>query len=41
MDQSGDKEVDLHEGLENTLTMLHHDLKNGINVRRQYESIGA
>jgi signal transduction histidine kinase len=37
MDQSGEKEVDLHEGLENTLTMLHHDLKNGINVRREYD----
>jgi len=37
MDQSGDKEIDLHEGLENTLTMLHHDLKNGINVRRDYD----
>jgi signal transduction histidine kinase len=37
MDQSGDKEIDLHEGLESTLTMLHHDLKNGINVRREYD----
>jgi len=37
MDQSGDKEIDLHEGLESTLTMLHHDLKNGINVRRDYD----
>jgi signal transduction histidine kinase len=37
MDHSGDKEIDLHQGLENTLTMLHHDLKNGINVRREYD----
>ncbi len=37
MDQSGEKEIDLHEGLESTLTMLHHDLKNGINVRREYD----
>jgi signal transduction histidine kinase len=37
MDQAGDKEIDLHEGLESTLTMLHHDLKNGINVRREYD----
>jgi signal transduction histidine kinase len=37
MDQSGEKELDLHEGLESTLTMLHHDLKNGINVRRDYD----
>jgi signal transduction histidine kinase len=37
MDQSGEKEVDLHEGLESTLTMMHHELKNGINVRREYD----
>ncbi len=37
MDQVGEKEIDLHEGLESTLTMLHHDLKNGINVRRDYD----
>src|ERR1035438_8738907 len=37
MDQTGEKEIDLHEGLESTLTMLHHDLKNGINVRREYD----
>jgi signal transduction histidine kinase len=37
MDQSGEKEIDLHEGLESTLTMLHHDLKKGINVRREYD----
>ncbi len=37
MDQAGEKEIDLHEGLESTLTMLHHDLKNGINVRRDYD----
>jgi signal transduction histidine kinase len=37
MDQAGEKEIDLHDGLESTLTMLHHDLKNGINVRREYD----
>jgi signal transduction histidine kinase len=37
MDSSGEKEIDIHDGLESTLTMLHHDLKNGINVRRQYD----
>jgi signal transduction histidine kinase len=37
MDQSGEKEIDVHDGLESTLTMLHHDLKNGINVRREYD----
>jgi signal transduction histidine kinase len=39
MDQGGDKEIDVHEGLESTLTMLHHDLKNGINVRRDYDKL--
>jgi signal transduction histidine kinase len=37
MDQAGEKEVDLHEGLESTLTMMHHELKHGINVRREYD----
>ena len=37
MDQAGEKEIDLHDGLESTLTMLHHDLKKGINVRRDYD----
>jgi len=37
MDQAGEKEVDLHGGLESTLTMMHHELKNGINVRREYD----
>ena len=37
MDQAGEKEMDLHDGLESTLTMLHHDLKTGINVRREYD----
>jgi len=37
MDQAGEKDIDLHDGLESTLTMLHHELKNGINVRREYD----
>ncbi len=37
MDQAGEKEIDIHDGLESTLTMLHHDLKNGVNVRREYD----
>jgi signal transduction histidine kinase len=37
MDQAGEKDIDVHDGLESTLTMLHHDLKNGINVRRDYD----
>ena len=31
------QEVDLHEGLESTLKLLHHKLKMGIAVRRDYD----
>jgi signal transduction histidine kinase len=37
MDQAAMQEVDLHQGIENTLTVLHHRLKNGINVVREYD----
>jgi signal transduction histidine kinase len=36
MDQAPLQKVDIHEGLENTLTILHHKLKYGITVNRQY-----
>ncbi|HWK88711.1 MAG TPA: ATP-binding protein [Longimicrobium sp.] len=36
MDQAARKEVDLHEGIESTLTMLGHKLR-GLEVRRSYE----
>ncbi|NJO79807.1 MAG: cyclic nucleotide-binding domain-containing protein [Cyanobacteria bacterium RM1_2_2] len=36
MDQAPIQEVDLHEGLENTLTILHHKLKYDITVNRSY-----
>jgi signal transduction histidine kinase len=36
MDQAGVQDIDLHQGLENTLTVMHHKLKN-INVVRQYD----
>lgn len=36
MDQSAMKEVDLQQGLENTLTILHHRLKGGVTVVREY-----
>jgi signal transduction histidine kinase len=36
MDQAALQEVDIHKGLENTLTVLHYKLKNMI-VRRAYE----
>jgi signal transduction histidine kinase len=37
MDQAAMQIVDLHQGLENTLTILHHRLKGGINVVREYD----
>jgi signal transduction histidine kinase len=37
MDQAAMKEVDLHQGLENTLTILNHKLKGGISVVREYD----
>ena len=37
MDQSGEKEVDIHDGIESTLTMLHHRMKTGITVRREFD----
>jgi signal transduction histidine kinase len=37
MDQPSMQYVDLHQELENTLTILHHRLKGGVNVVRTYE----
>ncbi|BAC89603.1 ATP-binding protein [Gloeobacter violaceus] len=36
MDQAPLQEIDVHEGLDNTLTILHHKLKYGITVHRRY-----
>jgi signal transduction histidine kinase len=36
MDQAPVQQIDLHQGLEDTLTMLHHKLKAGITVQRDY-----
>jgi signal transduction histidine kinase len=36
MDRAAMQEVDLHQGLENTLTILGHRLKGGIKVVREY-----
>lgn len=36
MDWSAMEETDVHYGLENTLTMLGHELKRGIHVVREY-----
>ncbi len=37
MDQAAMKEVNLHQGLENTLTILNYQLKGGIAVVREYD----
>ncbi|MCC0179208.1 cyclic nucleotide-binding domain-containing protein [Waterburya agarophytonicola K14] len=36
MDRSAIQEVDLHEGLNNTIKILHHKLKYGVTVNKQY-----
>ena len=36
LDQSPVQSVDVHEGLENTLVILRHKLKQGVAVRREY-----
>src|SRR5690606_8992844 len=38
LDQAPLLEVDVHEGLENTLVILQHKLKKGMNIRREYSS---
>jgi signal transduction histidine kinase len=37
MDQSPEQEIDVHEGLENTLIMLHYRLKHSVEVVRDYD----
>jgi signal transduction histidine kinase len=37
MDQARQQEVDIHEGLENTLTILKHKLREGITITRVYD----
>jgi len=37
MDQAPLQEVDVHEGLESTLTILNHKLKQGVSVIREYD----
>ena len=36
LDQARLLEVDVHEGLENTLVIMQHKLKRGVTVRREY-----
>jgi signal transduction histidine kinase len=37
LDQAPIQEVDVHEGLENTLVILRHKLKQGVKVIREYD----
>lgn len=37
MDQADVQEIDIHDGIENTLTMLNHKLKHGVDVQRIYD----
>jgi signal transduction histidine kinase len=36
LDQAPLLEVDVHEGLENTLVIMQHKLKKGVSVKREY-----
>jgi signal transduction histidine kinase len=36
MDQARFQESDVHQGIESTLKVMHHKLKNGVEVRRDY-----
>ena len=37
MDQGGEQEVDIHQGLENTLIMLRYRLKHGVEVKLDFD----
>lgn len=37
LDQGPVQEIDIHEGLENTLVILRHKLKKGIEIHRDYD----
>ncbi|MBD2606270.1 cyclic nucleotide-binding domain-containing protein [Scytonema hofmannii FACHB-248] len=37
MDQASLQEIDLHDGIENTLLILNHRLKKGVIVNREYD----
>jgi signal transduction histidine kinase len=37
MDTQPEREIDIHHGLENTLTILKHQFRSGIRVERQYD----
>jgi PAS domain S-box-containing protein len=39
LDEAELKTVDIHEGLEDTLTLIHHDIKHNIQVKKTYGDI--
>jgi signal transduction histidine kinase len=39
LDEAELKTVDIHEGLEDTLTLIHHEIKHNITVRKNYGNI--
>ncbi len=39
LDEAELKSVDIHEGIEDTLTLIHHEIKHGIKVNRKYGGI--
>ena len=39
LDEAELKKVDIHEGLEDTLTLIHHELKHSVQVHRNYGDI--
>lgn len=39
LDEAGMKAVDLHEGIENTLVILNHRIKQDVEIIRQYEKL--
>jgi signal transduction histidine kinase len=38
LDQAPILEVDIHEGLENTLVIMQHKLRQGVNIKREYSA---
>jgi signal transduction histidine kinase len=37
MDQAPEQEIDIHEGIENTITILGHKVKYGVTITREYD----
>jgi len=37
MDQAPEQEIDVHDGIENTITILGHKVKQGVTITREYD----